>query len=81
MKTLTDLSASKFHDWEQAVIRDAADTMFFYEQQGIDPEGLVGVAKLRDLAHSLVEAGRLEPETVDCLVADIQACGPEAVGV
>ena len=81
MKTLADLAPSKFHDWEQAVIRDAADTMFFYEEQGIDPGDLEGVARLRDLAHALVDGGRLEPETVDRLVADIQACGPEAVGV
>src|SRR5215212_3227049 len=68
MRTLGDLSASKFHDGEQAVIREAADTMFFCERLETDDSALDAMAALRDLATALVEGDRLMPETASQLV-------------
>src|SRR5436305_2203840 len=79
MRTLEDLSASKFHDNEQSVIREAADTMFFCERLETDDAALDAMTSVRDLADSLVEGDRLLPETMARLVADVEGCGPEQV--
>ena len=78
MKTLADLSASKLHGPEQAVIREAADSMFFCEDLPGDPSTRAAFDAVRLLAAKLVEADRMEPETVDRLLADIEDCGPLA---
>lgn len=79
MRTLDDLGASKFHEHEQALIRDAADTMFFCERLETDDSALDAMAAVRDLTDSLVAGDRMLPETVARLVADIEGCGPEPV--
>jgi hypothetical protein len=79
MTTLGDLGASKFHDHEQAVIREAADTMFFCERLETDDAALDVMASVRHLADSLVEGDRLLPETMARLVTDLEGCGPEPV--
>src|SRR5881227_3979537 len=79
MRTLGDLGASKFHDHEQALIREAADTMFFCERLETDDAALDAMTSVRDLADSLVEGDRLLPETMARLVADVEGCGPEQV--
>src|SRR3954465_12417190 len=63
MRTLEDLSASKFHDSEQAVIREAADTMFFCERLETDDTALDAMAAVCQLVDSLVDGGRLIPAT------------------
>jgi hypothetical protein len=79
MRSLDDLGASKFHDHEQAVIREAADTMFFCERLETDDAALDAMAAVRDLADVLVAGDRLMPETVARLVDDVEGCGPEPV--
>jgi len=79
MRMLDDLSASKFHSDEQAVIREAADTMFFCERLETDEAALDAMAVLRDLAAALVAGDRLMPDTAARLVADVEGCGPEPV--
>jgi hypothetical protein len=79
MRTLADLGASKFHDHEQAVIREAADTMFFCERLETDDAALDAMAAVHDLAGALVAGDRLLPETMAQLVEDLEGCGPEPV--
>ena len=79
MRTLEDLSAAKFHAGEQAVIREAADTMFFCERLETDDAALDAMAAVRDLTGNLVEGGRLIAETAARLLTDIEGCGPEPV--
>jgi len=79
MRMLGDLGASKFHDHEQAVIREAADTMFFCERLETDDTALDAMAAARDLADSLVAGDRLLAETAARLLADVEGCGPEPV--
>jgi len=79
MRTLADLGASKFHEHEQAVIREAADTMFFCERLETDDTALDAMAAVHDLADVLVAGDRLLPETVAQIVADLEGCGPEQV--
>ena len=79
MQTLDDLGASKFHDHEQAAIREAADTMFFCERLETDDAALDAMAAVRDLADALMAGDRLLPDTAARLVADVEGCGPEPV--
>ena len=79
MRTLDDLGASKFHATEQAVIREAADTMFFCERLETDDSALDAMAAVRELAGNLVEGGRLIGDTAARLLTDIEGCGPEPV--
>ena len=79
MRALGDLGASKFHEHEQALIREAADTMFFCERLETDDSALDAMAAVRTLADSLVAGERLLPETMSRLVADVEGCGPEQV--
>ena len=79
MQTLDALGASKFHDHEQAVIREAADTMFFCERLETDDTALDALLALRVLTDCLVAGDRLMPDTAARLVADIEGCGPEPV--
>jgi hypothetical protein len=79
MRTLEDLGASKFHAGEQAVIREAADTMFFCERLETDDTALDAMAAARELAQTLVTGDRLMPETAAKLVTDLEGCGPEPV--
>jgi hypothetical protein len=79
MRTLEDLSASKFHDTEQAVIREAADTMFFCERLETDDSALDAMGAVCRLIDNLVDGGRLIGETAARLLTDIEGCGPEPV--
>src|SRR2546421_13023815 len=79
MRTLGDLGASKFHDHEQALIREAADTMFFCERLETDDAALDAMAAVYELTDWLVAADRVTPVTPARIVADIEACGPRTV--
>jgi hypothetical protein len=79
MRTLGDLSASKFHDDEQAVIREAADTMFFCERLETDDAALDAMAAFVDLVDMMIAADRLVPETAARLLEDVEGCGPAPV--
>src|SRR3954447_20953794 len=69
MRTLDDLGASKFHEGEQALIRQAADTMFFCERLETDDAALDAMMAFRELTDALVAGDRLVPETAGRPVA------------
>jgi hypothetical protein len=79
VRTLEDLSASKFHADEQAILREAADTMFFCERLESDDAALDAMAAVYELADWLVAADRVTATTAARLVADIEGCGPDVV--
>lgn len=78
MKTLSDLSASKFHAREQDIVRHAVDRVFFCEDLAGDPDAREALAAVRTLADEMVASDRLLPETAERLVGDVDACGPMA---
>jgi hypothetical protein len=73
MKHLADLGPAKLHDDEQALIREAADTLLFTEDSGAEQ----ALDRVDELASRLVDSGRLLEETADRLVSDLEDCGPE----
>lgn len=79
VRTLDDLSASKFHADEQAILREAADTMFFCERLESDDAALDAMAAVYELADWLVAADRVTADTAARLIADIEGCGPDPV--
>jgi hypothetical protein len=82
IRSVDELSASKLHRDEQAVIRAAADAMLF-AQDPTDPggEAHAAVAELTGLFERLATADRLTPETLDRLLGDVSACGPTALNL
>jgi hypothetical protein len=76
VKALADLSASKFHEHEQELIRDTADTLFFCESLASDAHAREAVERLRAFAADLAASGRLLFDTAERLVTDVEACGP-----
>jgi hypothetical protein len=76
MKVLEDLSVSKLHPDEQAVVREAADALFFCEDLENDPSAEEALADFYALVDRLIEGDRLLPETAGRLTAALEACGP-----
>ena len=72
MKTLADLGPAKLHQSEQDVIRDAADTLLFSEDESADK----ALAQVEDLVGTLVESGRLLEYTAEQLLRDLEDAGP-----
>lgn len=72
MKTLADLGPAKLHPSEQELIRDAADTLLFSEDESAEH----ALAQVEDLAGTLVESGRLLEETAEQLLRDLEDSGP-----
>lgn len=73
---LEDLSQSKLHDDEQAVIREAADSLLFTENLSADPEAEGALNELYALTDRMVDAERITLERAGRLVRDVEACGP-----
>lgn len=78
MKTLADLTASKLHADEEEIVRIAADSLLFCEDLGTDPAAEQALAELYDLTDRLLESDRLQPETTERLIQEVEACGPFA---
>ena len=72
MKWLSDLGPAKLHAGEQDLIRDAADTLLFSEDESAEK----ALAQVEDLAGTLVESGRLLEETAEQLLRDLEDAGP-----
>ena len=72
MKWLADLGPAKLHASEQDLIRDAADTLLFSEDETAEQ----ALAQVEDLAGTLVESGRLLEETAEQLLRDLEDAGP-----
>lgn len=76
MRTLEDVGPAKLLDAERERVRAAADTLFFSEDLGTDPEAREAVADITALARHLVESERWLDESARRLLQDITACGP-----
>jgi hypothetical protein len=76
MRILDDLGPAKLHESEREEIRAAADTLFFAEDLGSDPEARDAVANITRLARDLVESGRWLDESARPMLADVLGCGP-----
>jgi hypothetical protein len=61
---------------EQALLREAADALFFSEDIGADPEARDALAHANDLAGNLVGAERWSPDYAEQVLQDLEACGP-----
>lgn len=76
VQTLTELGPTKLLPREQARIRDAADNLIFSASL---EEARDSLRDMGSLAEHLLHSGRWLEERVDTLIADILACGPNAV--
>jgi hypothetical protein len=61
---------------EQALMREAADALFFCEDVRLDDEAGEALTKAGDLAGELVGAERWDPGHAERVLADLEACGP-----
>jgi hypothetical protein len=59
-------------------IREAADSLVFCEDVDLDSDARDAADEIADLAVDLVESGRWDEDTAECLVSDVLACGPVA---
>jgi hypothetical protein len=72
MKWLADLGPAKLHQGEQDLIRDAADTLLFAEDESAEK----ALVQVEDLTATLVESDRLLEETAQQLLRDLEDAGP-----
>jgi hypothetical protein len=72
MKWLADLGPAKLHQSEQDLIRDAADTLLFAEDESAEK----ALVQVEDLTATLVESDRLLEETAQQLLRDLEDAGP-----
>ena len=79
MKTLADLSASKFHGNEESTIREAAESLLFSDDLAGDEAATDALSAAADLCALLVSSDRLVPETAERLLTELEACGPFVV--
>jgi hypothetical protein len=73
-KTLDELGPSKLLPAEQALIRYAADILFFASNVKETRDAMRDISRL---GEGLVSSARWLDETVDRLIKDLLACGPE----
>ena len=76
MRTLEDMGPAKLLDAERERIRQAADTLFFAEDLGVDAEARDAVSDITALARHLVESDRWLDESARRLLQDVLATGP-----
>ncbi len=72
MKTLADLGPAKLHGDEQDLIRDAADTLLFSEDEAAEQ----ALARVEELLATMVESDRILQETAEQLLRDLEDAGP-----
>jgi hypothetical protein len=75
---LEDLAEVKLHADEQAVVREAADSLLFASDLQADPEAERALLELYALTDKMVDADRLTLERAGRLVREVEACGPVA---
>ena len=76
VKQLADFAGAKLHADEQAVIREAADTLIFVDDLRADPAAEKALLEVYALTDRLVDADRLSLQAAGQLVRDVEACGP-----
>ena len=78
MQTINDDGAQALTADECALVREAADSLFFCEDLLWDEEARDGLTRVGDLAGELVGSGRWGPQRAEQLLRDIESCGPMA---
>jgi len=78
MQTVNDDGQQALGPDECALVREAADSLFFCEDLSWDEEARDGLTRVGDLAGELVGSGRWGPERAEQLLRDIESCGPMA---
>jgi hypothetical protein len=78
MRTVRDDGPEALASQERALIREAADSLFFCEELAWDDEARLGLTRVGDLAGELVGSGRWGPDRAEQLLRDIESCGPMA---
>ena len=78
IQTLDELGPTKLLPAEQTRIRDAADILIFAADSD---EARDALRDMGALAEHLLGTGRWLEERVDTLIANLLACGPNAVQV
>jgi hypothetical protein len=76
IEQLDDLAASKLHADEQAVVREAADSLLFSDDLHADPAAERALLELYALTDRMVDAERISLQRAGQLVRDVEACGP-----
>jgi hypothetical protein len=78
MRTVRDDGPEPLAPAECALIREAADALFFCDELAWDEEARLGLTRVGDLAGDLVGSGRWGPDRAEQLLRDIESCGPMA---
>jgi hypothetical protein len=73
---ITDEGPERMEPHEQALLREAADALFFCEDLAGDEEARQALTRVADLAGSLVGSERWGPERAERLLQDLEDCGP-----
>jgi hypothetical protein len=76
MRVVSAEGPERLEPHEQAVLREAADALFFSEDIAGDPEAGDALAHANDLAGNLVGAERWTPEHAERVLQDLERCGP-----
>ncbi len=76
MRVVAAEGAERLEPSEQAVLREAADALFFSHDVPGDPEASQALTRADDLAEKLMAAGRWSPDHAERVLQDLEACGP-----
>jgi hypothetical protein len=76
IRQLDDLSGTKLHSDEQAVVREAADSLLFTDGLDRDPAAERALVELYALADRMVDSERITRERAGELVRAVESCGP-----
>ena len=76
MRIVSAEGAERLEAAEQALLREAADALFFSSDIASDMEAREALAGANDLAAQLVGAERWSPERAERMLQDLEACGP-----
>jgi hypothetical protein len=74
--TLHETGPAQLSPGEQAILRDAADTLLFTPDV-LDDDALVALAEAAVLTDRLIDADRWTAWRAQQLLEDLWACGPE----
>ena len=80
-RVIRSLADSGLPAAQQDEVRESADSLVFCVDLTADEEARAALDRLHRLADELVENDALEPDLVERLVADVEACGPVAAEV
>jgi hypothetical protein len=61
---------------ERTLLREAADSVFFSQDIGLDEEAQEALARVGDLTGTLVGAERWDSAHAEQVLQDLEACGP-----